>query len=107
MAMTIFLVLNGVGVVFLIYVLASFWKEGHPPKNPRNPRNDDRKYAGQFGQCDYSDVIGATHPISHAAQSGLSVIPFESRRQELRDKPSRGAISRGTVEVPVRRISTR
>ena len=104
MAMTIFLVLNGAGVIFLIYVLASFWKEGHPPKNPRN---DDRKYARQFGQRDWSDVIGATHPISHAAQSGLSVIPFESRRQELRDKPSRGAISRGTVEVPVRRISTR
>jgi hypothetical protein len=26
--MTIFLVLNGIGVVFMLYVLANFWKEG-------------------------------------------------------------------------------
>jgi len=99
--MTIFFVLNGVGVVFLLYVLANFWKEGHQPKNV------DRKYAMEFGPRDRADVIVVTHPISHAAQGGISVIPFQARRQELRDKPSGEAISRGTVEVPVRRFSTR
>jgi hypothetical protein len=29
MAMTIFMLVNGMGVVFLLYVLANFWKEGH------------------------------------------------------------------------------
>ena len=44
MAITIFLILNGLGVAFLLYVLANFWKEGHRPKN------DARKYAAEFGQ---------------------------------------------------------
>jgi hypothetical protein len=34
--MTIFLVLNGMGVIFLLYVLANFWKDGHQPKIPMN-----------------------------------------------------------------------
>ena len=104
MAMTIFYVLNGVGIVFLLYVLANFWKEGHQPKNPKN---NDRKYAANFGRRDWTEVIVMTHPISHAAQGGLSVIPFHARRQELRDNPSRQENSCGSVEVPVRRISTR
>ena len=101
MAMTIFFMLNGMGVAFLLYVLANFWKEGHRPKS------NARKYATEFGRRDWADVIVVTHPISHSAQGGLSVIPFQARGQELRGKPSRGAISRGTVEVPVGRISTR
>jgi hypothetical protein len=30
MAVTIFFLLNGLGVMFLLYVLANFWKEGAP-----------------------------------------------------------------------------
>ena len=101
MAITIFFVLNGAGVVFLLYVLASFWKEGHPPKN------DDWEYAAEFGQRDWGDAIVVRRPISHAARGGPSVIPFQARRQELRGNPSRGAISRGTVEVRGKRTSTR
>jgi hypothetical protein len=29
MAMILFMVLNGAGVVFLLYVFVQFWKEGH------------------------------------------------------------------------------
>ena len=32
MAMTIFFLLNGLGVIFLLYVLANFWKRGAPAK---------------------------------------------------------------------------
>jgi hypothetical protein len=32
MVVTIFLALNGMGVVFLLYVLVQFWKEGRRPK---------------------------------------------------------------------------
>jgi hypothetical protein len=101
MAMTIFFVLNGLGVIFLLYVLANFWKEGH--RQNKNSRN----YATEFGRCDSSDVIVVTHPISHSAQGGLSVIPFQTRRLEFRIESSGGAGSHETSGVPVRRISTR
>jgi len=68
--MTIFLVLNGLGVVFLLYVLANFWKEEHRPKN------NARKYLRKFERCDLADGIVVTHPISHSAQGGLSVTRF-------------------------------
>ncbi len=42
MAMTIFFVLNGLGVIFLLYVLANFWKEGH------RPQSNVRKHATDF-----------------------------------------------------------
>lgn len=101
MAMTIFFALNGLGVVFLLYVLAKFWNEGHRPKN------NARKYAAEFGRREWADVIVVTHPISHPAQGGLSVISLLARDRGLRNKPARGTSSRGTVEVPVGRISTR
>ena len=40
--MTIFFVLNGMGVVFLLCVLANFWKEAH------RPASNVRKNAMQF-----------------------------------------------------------
>ena len=70
MVMTIFMALNGLGVAFLLYVLANFWKEG------RRPENNARKYATEFEQRDWADVVVITHPISHSAQGGISVIPF-------------------------------
>ena len=101
MAMTVFFVLNGLGVVFLLYVLASFWKEGH------RPRNDDRKYAAEFRERDWTDVAVITHPISSYAQGGLSVIPFPMRGRQAEGKLDRGTASHGVSGFPARRISTR
>ncbi len=75
MVMTIFLVLNGLGVVFLLYVLANFWKEGH------RPENDARELESNFDEGDWADVAVITHPISHSAQGGVSVVPFRTRDQ--------------------------
>jgi hypothetical protein len=100
MAMTIFFVLNGLGVIFLLYVLANFWKEGHRPKS------NVRKYATDFRQRDWADVFVLTHPISHSAQSGVSVIPFQAR-DRYSDRPARRAASSVTQEAPARRFSTR
>lgn len=100
MAMTIFFVLNGLGVIFLLYVLANFWKEGQRPKNAA------RKYAMEFGRRDWADVFVLTHPISHSAQGGVSVIPFQSR-DRYSGKPARRAASSVTQDAPVRRFSTR
>jgi hypothetical protein len=99
MAMTIFFVLNGLGVAFLLYVLANFWKEG------RQAKNDAGKHAAKFAQRNWADVLVVTHPISHAAQGGVSVIAFPSRREETREKTYREELSRGTEEFPARRIS--
>jgi hypothetical protein len=98
--MTIFLLLNGLGVVFLLYVLANFWIEGHQAKNIR------RKSATEFGQRDWADVFVVTHPVSHSAQGGLSVIPFQARDRYVGRRGNRVASS-VTQEAPVRRLSTK
>jgi hypothetical protein len=100
MTMTIFLVLNGLGVAFLLYVLANFWKEGHRAKN------SNRKYATEFGQRDWADVLVVTHPISHNAQGGLSVIPSQPRNR-YSDTRAHRATSSVMQEMPVRRFSTK
>jgi hypothetical protein len=101
MAMKIFFLLNGFGVVFLLYVLAQFWNDG------QRPRNNARKYGAKLGRRDWADVIVVSHPISHAARGGVTVIPFQPRHRAPRDKPARAAVSRKAVEMPMTWISTR
>jgi len=84
--MTIFLLLNGLGVVFLLYVLAHFWREG------RRSEQIARKYVAAFERRDWADVIVVTHPISHDAQGGVSVIPFRPLERYC-DKPARRVAS--------------
>ena len=98
--MTIFYLLNGLGVVFLLYVLANFWKEGHRPKN------NARKYAAEVGRRDWADVVIVTHPISHCAQGGLSVIPFRGR-DRYSDNAAYRTTPDGRPELTARWISTR
>jgi hypothetical protein len=86
MAMTIFFLLNGMGVVFLLYVLANFWKEGH------RPMNNAPKYAAEYGRRDWANAVVVTHPISNSAQGRLSVIPFRPR-DRYSDKPARRVAS--------------
>jgi hypothetical protein len=97
--MTIFLLLNGMGVVFLLYVLANFWKEGHRSKN------NAQEYSAEYGRRDWTDAIVVTHPISHSAQGGLSVIPFRVRGRC--EKTAHKMSSNGTPLEPVTRVSTR
>jgi hypothetical protein len=77
MALGIFLMLNGLGVVFLLYVLANFLKEGHRPTS--DDRNDVMEYLGR----NRADVFVVTHPISLFAQGGVSVIPFQERKRKI------------------------
>jgi hypothetical protein len=100
MTMTLFYILNGLGLVFLLYVLANFWKEGH------RLDIDGKNYASEFDRRDCADVFVATHPISHSAQGRDSVIPF---RAPVRDscKPEHGIPSYGESGMTASRISTR
>ena len=98
--MTVFFALNGLGVVFLLYVLANFRKEC------RRPRNECRRFAAEFRKREMPDVLVATNPISRSAQAGRSVIPFQARGRELGGKPHPGPAAHEAIEIRMRRIST-
>ncbi len=99
MAMTIFFTLNGLGVVFLLFVLANLWKEGHSAK-------DDVAEDTLRRNRDWADVVVITHPISHSAHGGLSVIPFRAPDRP-RPNPVWRQVSLDESEMPATRISTR
>jgi hypothetical protein len=82
MATTIFLVLNGLGVVFLLYVLANFWKEGH------RPMNGEWKDVMEFRGRNWADVVVVNHPISLSAKGDVSVLPFQARNRETSCNPA-------------------
>jgi len=99
--MTIFLVLNGLGVIFLMYVLVNFWREG------RRTKKNARRYAAEYGHRGWAEVHVVTQPISHSAQRGLSVIPFPARDHGLAEEPTQRVTSLESSEFPARRICTR
>lgn len=103
--MTIFLVLNGVGVVFLLYVLANFWKEGHRDGH----QNENARWwpATDFGMREPAELVVISHPISRALQGGLSVIPFQARRRELSNMQAGTADSCEPSEALFRQASAR
>jgi hypothetical protein len=100
MALNIFLVLSGLAVVFLLYALSGFWKEGH-----RSVKNA-RKYAAELRERNSDETAILTHPIPHNAQGGLPVIPFQARDRYSDTRAHRRASS-VTQEQPVRRFSSR
>ena len=102
--MMIFLVLNGMGVVFLVYVLVQFVKEGRRSKNPAG-----RQYEIDLSYMDRPEVMVVTHPISHSAQGGLCVIPMQARERSLQGKQVHRDSADGTIEIkiPVKRYSSR
>jgi hypothetical protein len=102
MGVTIFLALNGLGVVFLLYVLANFWREGH------QPGCNSSIYAPEFGERDFRFAVALTHPISqHSAASARSVIPFEGRNPKIGGQINGKPTDRKAIEILARRISTR
>jgi hypothetical protein len=101
MAMTIFLTLNGLGVIFLLYTLANFWRDG------RRPKDIVRKHARNFRGRDSRDVTVFTRPIPGGAQDGLSAISSQEQYGKLpgaKDRP--GPATREVIEIPLRNIST-
>jgi hypothetical protein len=105
MSMTIFLFLNGLGVIFLLYVLVNFWKEGHRLGSPEH--DEDRKLAAEFRWRDWADVAVVTHPISVSAQGGVSVIPFQGRGGNS-DSAVRGTNHSPEIrQAPMRKFSAR
>jgi hypothetical protein len=113
MAMVIFTALNGLGVVFLLYVFVQFWKEGHWPKKAGTWR-----HAIEFPQKHKQKAVVVTHPISgglqvepasvsHSARAGLSVVPLQVRGRSLQGKEVHRDSADGTGETPIKRFPTR
>jgi hypothetical protein len=102
MAMMLFTALNGLGVVFLVYVLIQFWKEGH---RPMRPVPGDR--AIEFSVKDRPTVLVVTHPISHFAHGGLSVDSRQVRLSGLQDRQRNQALTDRADEPSRKRISAR
>ena len=108
--MPIFFILNGLGLVFLFYVLVNFWKEGHRTNRPVRHHTLDGERPRDF------EPIIVTHPISLTAQGGLSVIPLQplapgSRAGDSGVRPvlanhRRAGAHHTVVEMPLRGVST-
>jgi hypothetical protein len=86
--MTIFLILNGMGLVFMLYVLVNFVKEGR-----RTPRGGARmpRLSSLYGSR--TEVFVATRPVEMAghAPNGAAVIPFpvlEGRPRPVGGQPA-------------------
>ncbi len=102
MAMMLFTALNGLGVVFLVYVLIQFWKEGHRPM-----RAAPRDRASEFSMKDRPTVLVVTHPISHFAYGGLSVVSRQVRLSDLEDRQLHRDSPDGADETLLKRSSAR
>ena len=113
MAMTLFTILNGLGVVFLVYVLVQFWKEGHRPIKPAT-----RDRIIEFSVRDSPTVLVVTHPfsgglqvepapVSHCAHGGLSVVSSEVWRSGLQDRQLHRDSPDGADETLLKRSSAR
>jgi len=101
-AMMIFAVLNGLGVVFLVYVLVQFWKEGH---RPIKPAMRDRLI--EFPVKDSPTVLVVTHPVSHCAHGGLPVVSSEVWRSGLQERQLHRESPDGADETLLKRSSAR
>ena len=113
MAMMLFTGLNGLGVVFLVYVLVQFWKEGH-----RSMKPGTRDRLSKPSQENRPTVVVVTRPIScglqvepapvfQIAKAGLSVISRQAQMSSQRDRQHHRDSGDGTNEIPMNRFSTR
>src|SRR6202035_5092200 len=100
MAMTLFTLLNGLGGVFLMYVLVQFWKEGHRSEQPCA-----RDRVIEFSVKDKPTVVVVMHPISNNAHGGLSVVSSRARLSSLHDGAIHGNAAGRAGEMPVKRYS--
>ncbi len=102
MAMMLFTLLNGLAVVFLLYVLVQFWKEGH---RSLGPATSDKVIV--FSMKNKPTVVVVTHPISYCAQAGLAVVSRQIRMSGQRDRQLLRDSVDGVDEVPLKRYSSR
>jgi hypothetical protein len=94
MAMIIFTMVNGLGVVFLLYVLVQFWKEGHRTKTPAA-----RDRVIDFEREKRPTVFVLTHGISDRLHASLEAFSIKA-------EPAPHSVDT-TDETSIKRFSTR
>jgi hypothetical protein len=102
MAVLLFTVLNGLGVVFLLYVLVQFWKEERRPMKPA-----ERNRVEAFPVKERHTVLVVTHPISNSARGGLSVVSRQARVAVSQNSTPERESANGAGEMTLKRFSTR
>jgi hypothetical protein len=95
--MKIFLLLNGMGVIFLLYVLLQFWKEGRRSKHAVPPRR-----AIEVPYKDRTKIVIVTRPISNGAQADGSLASFQRSERSLDDAQARRETADRTREMPMK-----
>ena len=100
MGVTIFLALNAVAVMFLLYALAHFWQEGQR----RNHRDDamSQKYA----ERERGNVTVVTRRIYNGPRRG-AIIRFSAGNAGSNRKFGGASGPAGDMEWPATKISTR
>ena len=101
MVMMIFLLLDGLGVIFLLNVLGGFWKEG------RRHLSHNRESVAGFSAPDGVSIFVTTEPISGELTARSSVIPFPKPAPEPVEQRFRRRPARQVSELAAPRFSTR
>lgn len=77
MTLILFTAINGAGVVFLLYVLVQFWKEGHKSSNAGS-----RGYGAFSRGSNGPEVFLLRYsPMPEGAGTGSPLIHFPTRRE--------------------------
>ncbi len=97
MAINVFLLLDCLGLIFLIYALVNFWKEWRRQENGRHSRI----------QCDKNNfgVRIATIPVVYTSNAQNSVIPFPARYWQADPSPEHQRGFAKPIEMQRRVIS--
>jgi len=97
MAIDFFIMLNCIGMVFLIYVLVNFWNEGRRFQKSSHPviRLDEKNL---------SDRIAVIPGVFPCPKDRYSVIPFTERCRQINFSPEHHTGFAKTIEIPSRAI---
>lgn len=101
MAIKLFLLLNAMGIVFLLYVLANFWKEGSRTTTDIRPDELD------FMREEKPAVLVVTHLVAHGTKGSGSVIPLQLRERGSAGKQDQRGRPAAIYEMQERRNSAR
>src|SRR5436305_413043 len=102
MAIMLFTALNGLGIVFLVYVFVQFWNEGRKSNNRLTTVQ-----VIEFAVKDRPTVFVVMHPVSHCAHGGLSVVSSRVRLSSVEGKAIYANAVGEVNEMPVKHFSSR
>jgi hypothetical protein len=101
MAIKLFLLMNVTGVLFLLYVLANFWKEGAREKSDARPDELD------FMVEERNSVLIVTRMVACGTKSNGRVIPFQVQNQAPADPDKRTGRRAAIHEMQAERLSAK